>query len=90
MCRPIRAEAVREVIKALLVDRFQHHQDRPLQGLVLKGRYPVPIGRVLLPFLVGICTRRTGGAKYVPDLKRSRRDRIGAGYGVTQVRFTTP
>jgi hypothetical protein len=34
---------------------------------------PVP-GTFMLPSPFGICTRRTGGAKYVPDLKRSRRD----------------
>ena len=40
VCRPLRPEAVREIIEILLVHRLQHHQHRPLQDLVLKGRYP--------------------------------------------------
>ena len=40
MCRPIRPKALREVIEVLLVNRFQRHQYRSLQDLVLKGRYP--------------------------------------------------
>ena len=34
------AKPPRAVQEVLLVDRFQHHRDRPLQNLVLKGRYP--------------------------------------------------
>ena len=42
--RPMRRssgpEAVRAVLEVLLVDRFQHHDDRPLEYLILEGRNP--------------------------------------------------
>jgi hypothetical protein len=40
MRRPTRPEPVRAVPKVLLVDRFEHHDHRPLKNLVLEGRYP--------------------------------------------------
>src|SRR5207302_3501302 len=39
----------------------------------LSSNVGIPIGRVSVPVPFGICTRRTGGARYVPDLARSRR-----------------
>ena len=38
MRRPPRPEAKRAGQEVLLVDRLQHHDDRPLRHLVLKGR----------------------------------------------------
>ena len=38
MGRSSGAEAVRAVHEVLLVDRFQHHDDRPLENLILRGR----------------------------------------------------
>ena len=49
VCRPLRPETVREVIEVLLVHRFQHHQHRPLQDLVLKARYPDRAGLAPIP-----------------------------------------
>src|SRR6266498_1701708 len=34
----------------------------------------MPMGRLFVPSPFGMCTRRTGGAQYVPDLNRSRSD----------------
>ena len=41
----------------------------------LSSKVGMPIGRVSVPVPFGICTRRTGGARYVPDLARSSSDR---------------
>jgi hypothetical protein len=70
--RPFGPKAVRARTKVLLVDRFQHHDDRPLEDLVLQGRDTN--GSVSGPVPLGMCIRRTGGARYVPDLARSRSD----------------
>ena len=61
-------------LEVLLVDRFQHHDDRPLEHFILEGG-GIPSGRVSVadPAL-GICTRRTGGALATPDLARSSSD----------------
>src|SRR5579883_1991780 len=41
----------------------------------LSSNVGIPIGRVSDPLPFGMCTRRTGGARYVPDLARSSSDR---------------
>ena len=48
--RSSRPEAVRAVQEVLLVDRFQHHDDRPLKDLVLEGRDPEGPGLRPEPF----------------------------------------
>jgi hypothetical protein len=40
VCRPPGPEAIRAGMEILLVERFQGHDDRPLQDLVLQRRYP--------------------------------------------------
>ncbi len=40
VCRSPRPEAERAVVEVLLVDRFQQHDDRPLQDLVLQRGNP--------------------------------------------------
>ena len=40
----------------------------------LSSSVGIPRGRVSFPVPFGMCTRRTGGARYVPDLARSSSD----------------
>jgi len=37
-------EAVRAVLEVLFVDCFEHHDDRPLEHLILEGRNPQRLG----------------------------------------------
>src|ERR1700677_4040669 len=66
------AKPVRDIQKVRLVYRFQQHQHA--RRRILSSYVGIPSGRVSWgePAL-GMCTRRTGGATYVPDLARSRR-----------------
>jgi site-specific DNA recombinase len=51
MRRSAGPEAIRAVLKVLLVDRFQHHRDRPLEDFVLEGGHPDrPLDRWVTPF----------------------------------------
>ena len=70
--RATRPEAVRAVQEVLLVDGLQQHRDRALQHLILEGRNAN--GSRLLPISLRDVHAPDGGARYAPDLKRSRSD----------------
>jgi site-specific DNA recombinase len=73
--RPPGTEAVRAVHKVLLGDRLQHHDDRPLQDLVLQRRYPQRAELVARPF----------GDVDPPHRRRPLRPRLGAAPKALQV-----
>ena len=71
MCTASGAEPVRDVQEVRLVHRFQHHQHRTLEDLILKRRYPERAGLV-------------GRARLGDVHSTHRRRHVRAGFGAVE------